>query len=302
MHINRTNIKKELLPGLNAILLKEYDIYDKEDEAIFKSFTTDRAWEEEVLWTGFGAAPTKVEGTAVTYDSAREGWAVKYQPETVALAFALTEEAIEDNLYDTLATRGTRSLARSMAHTKQVKAANVINRATTSGYNGGDGVVLLSTAHPLADGSTAANRPTNMVDISEAAIEDAWIAIANFTDDRGIPMATQPRKLVIPPNLVFTVTRLLDSEYQPDVTSNSVNAVKRNGVFPEGWTVNHRLTDTDAWYILTDAPDGFKKFQRKPLQSKMEADFQTGNMRYKVRERYVYGWSNWRAIYGSTGA
>ena len=225
--MNRTNIKKELLPGLNAILLKEYDIYDKEHEAIYKTFNTDRAWEEEVLWTGFGAAPTKVEGTAITYDSGREGWAYKYQPETVALAFALTEEAMEDNLYDTLATRGTRSLARSMAHTKQVKAANLLNRATTSGYTFGDGKVLLATDHPLADGGTWSNRPTNFVDISESAIEDAWIAIAGFTDDRGIPMATQPRKLVIPPNLVFTVTRLLDSEYQPDVTSNNVNAVKK---------------------------------------------------------------------------
>jgi len=303
MAVNRAQIVKELEPGLNAVFGEEYNRYEMEHTYIFDSpEKSNRAFEEEVLFTGFEGAPTKAEGASVTYDEARESYVSRYNMETIALAFALTEESLEDNLYESLSMRLSKSLARSMAHTKQVKAANVLNNGFTGGVTqGGDGVALFSTAHPLVDGSSASNKPATDVDLSEAALEDALIAISNFVDDRGIPIAVQARKLCLPPELIFIAQRILQSPYRVDTSNNDINAIYSLNMFPGGYGINHRLSDSDAWYIITDAPDGLKHFERVAMKTAMEGDFETGNVRYKARERYVFGWSDWRGAYASEG-
>lgn len=301
MAINRAQIAQELAPGLNAIFGQEYGRYEGEFKELFDLDTSKRAYEEEVLFPGFGAAVTKPEGGTVTYDSTGEAWVARYNHETVALAFSITEEAVEDNLYESLSKRLSKALARSMVHTKEVKAANVYNRAFNATYTGGDGVTLLNTAHPLKGGGTFANRPTTDVDLSETAIENALIDVWGFVDDRALPVACRARKLIIPRNTVFVAERLLRSPNRVNTADNDVNALYTMSVFPEGYVVNQRLTDTDAWFIRTDCPDGMKFFQRVPVQNKMEGDFETGNMRYKARERYSFGWSDPRALYGSSG-
>ena len=301
MVTNRVSILKQLEPNLNAVFGETYEGYENEAEMLFTKETSDRAYEEDVLFTGFGSAPDKEEGAAVTYDDATEMWVSRYMHTTVALAFALTEEAMEDNLYERLSVRLTKALARSMAHTKQVKGAAVYNRAFNSSYVGGDGLELCSTAHTLRSGGTLQNEPTNAVDLSETALEDALITVAGWTDDRGIPIAVQGRKLVIPRNLVFEAERLLKNPNQPHTAERNVNALYQTGMLPEGYAINHRFTDTDAWFILTDAPDGMKHFMRVPYKTAFEGDFETGNVRYKARERYSFGWSDWRGVFGSPG-
>lgn len=300
MPINRASNPKELEPGLNALFGVEYKRYENEHAEIFDTFTSDRAYEEDVLIPGFGAAPTKAEGASIAYDTTSEGWAAKYSHETVALAFAITEEAVEDNLYDKLATRYTKALARSMAHTKQVKAANILNNAFSGSFLGGDGVALASTAHPLKDGGTLGNRPSVDADLSDTAIENALIEIAGWTDDRGIPAALNGRKLIIPRQSIFIADRILGSELRSGTSDNDKNVLK--GIFPDGYVVNHRLTDPDAWYIKTDATDGLKHFVRAAIKTGMEGDFESGNLRYKSRERFCFGWSDPRALWATQGA
>lgn len=302
MAINRTNIAEHLEPGLNAIFGDEYGRYENEHAEIFDTETSQRAWEEELLWTGLGPAQVKAEGAAITYDTAQESWLARYQHETVALAFAITEEAVEDNLYDSVSQRLTKALARSMAHTKQVKAASILNNAFSSSYPGGDGKALLTTDHPTVGGGDFANEPSAATDLSETALEAMWIALAAYVDERGIPIAVQPRKLIIPPQLVFVAHRLLATELRVGTDLNDTNAIKNMGIFPDGYVVNHRLTDTDAWFVKTDVPDGLKHFIRRPLKTAMEGDFETGNMRYKADERYSFGWTNPRGLWGSPGA
>lgn len=299
--INRSQALKELEPGLNAIFGQEYDRYEMEHEYLFTEESSIRAFEEDVLYTGFGAAPVKPEGASVSFDEAQEGWVSRYSHETIALAFAITEEAMEDNLYDKLSVRLSKALARSMAHTKQVKAANVINNGYNSSFAGGDGVELYSTAHPLKDGGTATNKPATDVDLSETSLESGLIDISNYVDDRGIPINVMARKLCIPTQLQFVAERILASNLRVSTADNDLNAIKSMGMLPEGWGVNHRFTDPDAWILITDVPDGLKYFNRIPLETKMEGDFETGNVRYKARERYSFGWSDWRATYGSSG-
>ena len=300
---NRTNELKQLEPGLNAIFGDTYNGYEMEHAELFQSETSDRAYEEDVLMTGFAGAPDKEEGEAVTYDSATEGWLARYNHVTVALAFAMTEEAMEDNLYERMSVRLTRSLATAMAHTKQVKGANIFNQGfNTDGlHNGGDGVPLFSASHPLINGNTFSN--TAAVDLSEDALEDAFIAIEGWTNDRGIPMAFQARKLAIPRNLVFVANRLINPRAveRPGTAERDINAIVALGMLPEGYCVNHRFTDPDAWFLLTDCPDGLKHFTRVGVQTGFEGDFETGNVRYKSRERYSFGWSNPRGAYGSSG-
>ena len=298
----RTKIIKELEPGLNAIFGDEMENYDKEHLVLFESESSDRSFEEEVLWTGLGGAIVKAEGAGVTYDDGQESWVARYNHETIALAFAITEEAMEDNLYESSSKRLTKSLARAMAHTKQTKGANVFNNAFSSSYTGGDAVALLSSAHPLINNNTVSNIPTTAVDLSETALENAYIDIQNFTNDRNIPEAYQIKSLHIPVQLVFVAERLLMTPGRVGTADNDVNALYSMKTFGSGYHVNHRFTDTDAWFIRTDCPNGLKMFDRVPLSTKMEGDFETGNMRYKARERYSFGWSNWRALYGSAGA
>jgi hypothetical protein len=288
MAISRSQLVKELEPGLNALFGMEYDRYEGEHAEIFDTETSDRAFEEEVMLVGFGNAPTKSEGSGVEFDNANEAYTARYSHETVALAFALTEEAIEDNLYDRLGARYTKALARSMAHTKQVKAASVLNNAFNSSFTGGDGVELCSTAHPLAGGGTL--------------LENALIDISTFVDERNMIIALRGTKMIIPPQLQFIADRLLESTLRPGSSDNDVNATKNMGMVPEGYTVNHFLTDPDAFFIKTDAPNGFKHFERSPMRTNMEADFDTGNMRFKARERYCFGFSDPRAVFGSPGA
>lgn len=302
MAINRTNIAEHLEPGLNAIFGDEYGRYENEHAEIFDTESSQRAWEEELLWTGLGPAQVKPEGAAVTYDSAQESWLARYQHETVALAFAITEEAIEDNLYDSVSTRLTKALARSMAHTKQVKAAAILNNAFSTAFPGGDGKPLLTTDHPTVDGGTFANEPTAATDLSETSLESMWTELAAYVDERGIPIAVQPRKLIIPPQLAFVAHRLLATELRVGTDLNDVNAVRNMGIFPDGYCVNHRLTDPDAWFVKTDVPDGLKHFTRRAMTNGMEGDFETGNMRYKASERYSFGWTNPRGLWGSPGA
>jgi len=303
MAISRAQLLKELLPGLNALFGLEYAKYGEEHKEIFESETSDRSFEEETKLSGFSAAPVKNEGSAIEYDNAQESWTARYTHETIAMGFSVTEEAIEDNLYDSLSSRYTKALARAMAYTKQVKAASVLNNAFTgSGVTYGDGQVLCSTAHPLVSGGTNSNTPSTAADLNETSLEAAVIQIAGWTDERGLLIAAKPRKLVVPPNLMFVATRLLDTEGRVGTADNDINALRNNGSIPEGYTVNHYLTDTDAWFLMTDVPNGLKHFVRTPMQTSMDADFDTGNSRYKARERYSFGVSDPLGIFGSQGA
>ena len=302
MAISRAQLAKELEPGLNALFGMEYARYENQHAEIFETESSDRAFEEEVLIVGFGNAAVKEEGQGVEFDSASEGFTSRYTHETVALAFALTEEAVEDNLYDRLGARYTKALARSMAHTKQVKAANVLNNAFNASFAGGDGVSLINTAHPLAFGGTLANRATTMSDLNETSLENALISISTFVDDRNMITALKGTKLIIPPQLQFVADRLLETPGRVSTADNDINAIRNMGLLPEGYAVNHFLTDNDAFFVLTDCPDGFKHFERTPITTSMEGDFDTGNVRYKARERYSFGFSNPRCVFGSQGA
>jgi Mu-like prophage major head subunit gpT len=302
MAISRAQLLKELLPGLNALFGMEYKRYGEEHKEIYETETSERSFEEETKLSGFSAAPVKAEGNAISYDNAQEAWTARYQHETIALGFSITEEAVEDNLYDSLSSRYTKALARAMAYTKQVKGAAVLNNAFSASYTGGDGKTLCATDHPLVSGGTNANRPSTDVDLNETSLEAAVIAIAAWTDERGLLIAARPRKLVIPPNLMFVAKRLLDTELRVGTTNNDINALKAMGSISEGFTVNHFLTDTNAWFLTTDVPNGLKHFVRVPLQNGMDGDFDTGNVRYKARERYSFGWSDPLGIYGTQGA
>ena len=302
MAISRAQLAKELEPGLNALFGMEYDRYENEHAEIFDTESSDRAFEEEVLIVGFGNASVKEEGQGVQFDSASEGFTARYTHETIALAFSLTEEAVEDNLYDRLGARYTKALARSMAHTKQVKAANVLNNAFSASFTGGDGVSLINTAHPLSNGGTIANRATTMADLNETSLENALINISTFVDDRNMILALRGTKLIVPPQLQFVADRLLETPGRVGTADNDINAIKNMGLLPQGYSVNHFLTDTDAFFLMTDCPDGFKHFERTPITTSMEGDFDTGNVRYKARERYSFGFSNPRCVFGSQGA
>jgi hypothetical protein len=301
MAISRAQLLKELLPGLNALFGLEYKKYGEEHKEIFENETSERSFEEETKLSGFSAAPVKNEGSAIQYDNAQEAWTARYVHETIAMGFALTEEAIEDNLYDSLSTRYTKALARAMAYTKQVKAAAILNQAFGS-VTYGDGQVLCSTAHPLVSGGTNSNRPTVAADLNETSLEAAVIQIAAWEDERSLLIAAKPRKLVIPPALQFVAERLMKTELRVATADNDINALKTMGSIPEGYTVNHYLTDTNAWFLLTDVPNGLKHFVRTPMQTGMDADFDTGNSRYKARERYSFGVSDPLGIFGSPGA
>jgi len=302
MAISRAQLLKELLPGLNALFGLEYARYGEEHKEIYETETSERSFEEETKLSGFSAAPVKNEGSAIAYDNAQEAWTARYQHETIALGFSLTEEAIEDNLYDSLSGRYTKGLARAMAYTKQVKAANVLNNGFNSNYVGGDGVQLFSTSHPLVSGGTNSNTPSTQADLNETSLENAVIQIAGWTDERGLLIAAKPKKLVVPPSLQFVATRLLETELRTATTNNDINAIKNNGSIPEGYTVNHFLTDTNAWFLTTDVPNGMKHFVRTPMSTGMDGDFDTGNVRYTARERYSFGWSDPLGIFGSQGA
>ena len=302
MAISRSQLVKELEPGLNALFGLEYNRYDNEHAEIFTTETSDRAFEEEVMLSGFAGAAIKQEGAGVTFDQATEAYTSRYTHQTIALAFAITEEAIEDNLYDRLASRYTRALARSMSTTKQTIAANVLNNAFDSNVIGGDGVELCSTAHPLANGGTFSNELATPADLSETSLEQALIDIAAFVDERGLKIALQGRKLIIPKELQFTAERILKSPLRVGTADNDINAILNMGMIPEGYRVNHYLTDTDAFFIMTDAPNGLKQFVRSPIKTAIEGDFDTGNVRFKARERYSFGWSDPRGIFGTPGA
>jgi len=303
MAISRAQLLKELLPGLNALFGLEYQKYGDEAAEIFETESSDRSFEEETKLSGFGAAPVKGEGSAIDYDNAQEAWTARYTHETIAMGFSLTEEAIEDNLYDSLSSRYTKALARAMAYTKQVKGASILNNAFTgSGVTYGDGKVLCATDHPLVSGGTNSNRPTTGADLNETSLEAAVIQIAGWTDERGLLIAAKPTKLVIPPALQFVATRLLDTELRVATADNDINAIRNNSSIPEGYTVNHYLTDNQAWFLMTDVPNGLKHFVRTPMQTSMDADFDTGNSRYKARERYSFGVSDPLGIFGSPGA
>ena len=304
MAISRAQLLKELLPGLNALFGMEYAKYGDEHAEIYETESSERSFEEETKLSGFSAAPVKNEGAAIEYDNAQEAWTARYTHETVAMGFSITEEAIEDNLYDSLSARYTKALARAMAYTKQVKAAAILNQAFTGSGNPtyGDGKVLCATDHPLVSGGSNSNRPAVAADLNETSLEAAVIQIAGWTDERGLLIAAQPRKLVIPPNLQFVATRLLQTEGRVGTADNDINAIRNNGSIPEGYTVNHYLTDTDAWFLMTDVPNGLKHFERTPLSTSMDADFDTGNSRYKARERYSFGVSDPLGIFGSPGA
>ena len=302
MAISRAQLLKELLPGLNALFGMEYARYGEEHKEIYETETSERSFEEETKLSGFSAAPVKNEGSAIQYDNAQEAWTARYNHETIAMGFSITEEAVEDNLYDSLSSRYTKSLARAMAYTKQVKAAFVLNNAFTTTVTYGDGVSLGNTAHPLISGGTNSNRPTTAADLNETSLENAVIQIAGWTDERGLLIAAKPKKLVVPPNLMFVATRLLETELRVGTTDNDINALKNNGSIPEGYCVNHYLTDTNAWFLLSDVPNGLKHFVRTPLSNSMDGDFDTGNVRYKARERYSFGVSDPLGIFGSPGS
>ena len=302
MAINRAQLVKELVPGLHALFGLEYERYNNEHEDIFDTETSERAFEEEVMLSGFGEAPTKGEGAAVIYDTAQESFSSRYTHETVALAFALTEEAIEDNLYDTLSSRYTRALARSMQTTKQVKAANVLNNAFSSSFVGGDGKELCATDHPTVANVDLKNELTVASDLNETSLEQALIDISDFRDERNLKVNAQAKKLIIPPALQFVADRLMDSPGRVGTSDNDINAIRNMGMISDGYVVNHYLTDTDAFFIKTDVPNGLKHFVRTPVSTSMEGDFETGNVRYKARERYSFGFSDWRGIFGSPGA
>ena len=301
MAISRAQALKELLPGLNALFGLEYKKYDNEHEAIYETESSERSFEEEVKLSGFGQAPVKAEGSAISYDNAQESFTARYNHETVSMGFAITEEAMEDNLYDSLSSRYTKALARAMAYTKQVKAASLLNTGFDT-FNSGDGVTLFSTAHPTVSGSTNANRPSTDADLNETSLEQAVIDIAAYVDERGLLIAARPKKLIIPAALMFVATRLLQTEGRVGTADNDLNALRTNGSIPEGYGVNHYLTDTDAWFLTTDIPNGMKHFVRTAMATGMDGDFDTGNVRYKARERYSFGVSDPLGIYGSQGA
>lgn len=301
MAISRAQLLKELLPGLNALFGMEYAKYGEEHAEIFETETSDRSFEEETKLSGFSAAPVKNEGSAIEYDNAQEAWTARYTHETIAMGFSITEEAIEDNLYDSLSSRYTKALARAMAYTKQVKAASILNNAF-SGATYGDGKALCATDHPLVSGGVNSNTPAVAADLNETSLEAAVIQIAGWTDERGLLIAAKPRKLIVPPSLQFVATRLLETEGRVATADNDLNALRNNGSIPEGYAVNHYLTDTNAWFLLTDVPNGLKHFVRTPMQTSMDADFDTGNSRYKARERYSFGVSDPLGIFGSAGA
>ena len=302
MAISRAQLLKELLPGLNALFGLQYATYDQEHKEIYETETSERSFEEETKLSGFSAAPVKNEGSAISYDNAQEAWTARYNHETIALGFSLTEEAIEDNLYDSLSARYTKALARAMAYTKQVKAAAVLNNGFSSSYLGGDGVALFSASHPLITGGVNSNIPTTPADLNETSLESAVIQISLWTDERGLLIAAKPKKLVVPSSLQFVATRLLETELRVGTADNDINAIKNNGSISEGYTVNHFLTDTNAWFLTTDVPNGMKHFVRSPLSNSMDGDFDTGNVRYKSRERYSFGWSDPLGMFGSAGA
>jgi len=302
MAISRAQLAKELEPGLNALFGLEYARYDNEAGEIYDTESSERAFEEEVMLSGFGAAPVKSEGTAVSFDDAQEAYTARYTHETIALAFSITEEAIEDNLYDRLASRYTKALARSMANTKQVKGAATLNNAFDSTYTGGDGKELCATDHPLVNGNDLRNEPSTAADLNETSLENGLIDIAAFVDERGLKVSVRGMKMIVPPALQFVADRLLESTLRPGMADNDVNATRNMGMLPQGYVVNHYLTDTDAWFIKTDAPRGFLHFERMPMSTKMEGDFDTGNVRFKARERYSFGYSDPRTVFGSPGA
>jgi hypothetical protein len=302
MAISRSQLLKELLPGLNALFGMEYNRYGEEHKEIYEVESSERSFEEETKLSGFAPAPVKTEGSAIQYDNAQEAWVARYTHETIAMGFALTEEAVEDNLYDSLSARYTKALARAMAYTKQVKGASVLNNGFSSSYLGGDNVALFSASHPLVSGGTNSNRPGTMVDLNETSLEAAVIQIAAWTDERGMLIAAKPRKLIIPPSLMFVAKRLLETELRVGTTDNDINALKAMGSIPEGHTVNHFLTDNNAWFLMTDVPNGLKHFVRTPMSTGMDGDFDTGNVRYKARERYSFGWSDPLGIWGSSGS
>jgi hypothetical protein len=302
MAISRAQLLKELLPGLNALFGMEYKRYGEEHKEIYETETSERSFEEETKLSGFNAAPVKNEGSAIRYDNGQEAWTARYNHETIAMGFSLTEEAMEDNLYDSLSQRYTKALARAMAYTKQVKAAAILNNGFSGGPTYGDGQVLFSTAHPLVSGGTNSNTFTVQADLNETSLEAAVIQIAGWTDERGLLIAAKPRKLIVPPALMFVATRLLETELRVGTNDNDINAIKNNGAIPEGYTVNHYLTDTNAWFLTTDVPNGLKHFVRTPLSQSMDADFDTGNSRYKARERYSFGVSDPLGAFASQGA
>jgi len=301
MAISRAQLLKELLPGLNALFGMEYDGYENEHAEIYETETSERSFEEEVKLSGFGSAPVKAEGSAIAYDNAQEAFTARYTHETVAMGFSITEEAMEDNLYDSLSARYTKALARAMAYTKQVKAASLLNTGFST-FQSGDGVTLFSASHPTVAGGTNSNRPAVASDLNETSLEQAVIDIAGYTDERGLLIAARPRKLIVPPALMFTATRILQTELRVGTADNDTNALRSNGSIPEGYRVNHYLTDNDAWFLTTDIPNGMKHFVRTPLATSMDGDFDTGNVRYKARERYSFGVSDPLGIYGSPGA
>ena len=302
MAISRAQLLKELLPGLNALFGLEYARYGEEHKEIYETETSERSFEEETKLSGFSAAPVKNEGSAIAYDNAQEAFTARYNHETIALGFSLTEEAIEDNLYDSLSARYTQGLARAMAYTKQVKAAAVLNNGFSSSFPGGDGVALFSTAHPLVSGGTNSNTPATPSDLNETSLENAVIQIAAWTDERDLLIASKPRKLIVPSALQFVATRLLETSLRVGTNDNDINALKNNGSIPEGYTINHYLTDTNAWFLTTDVPNGMKHFIRTPLSNSMDGDFDTGNVRYKSRERYSFGFSDPLGMFASPGA
>lgn len=302
MAISRAQLLKELLPGLNALFGQEYKQYGEEHKEIYEQESSERSFEEETKLSGFSAAPVKAEGAAIAYDNAQEAWSARYNHETIALGFSITEEAVEDNLYDSLSKRYTKALARAMAYTKQVKAASVLNNAFSGGPTGGDGKVLCATDHPLVAGGSQSNTFATQSDLNETSLEAAIIQIAAWTDERGLLIAAKPRKLIIPPGLMFVAKRLLSTELRVGTSDNDINALKAMGSIPEGYKVNHFLTDPNGWFLMTDIPNGLKHFVRVPLANSMDGDFDTGNVRYKSRERYSFGWSDPMGIFGTSGS
>ena len=302
MAISRAQLLKELLPGLNALFGLEYKRYGEEHKEIYETETSERSFEEETKLSGFSAAPVKNEGQAIQYDNAQEAWTARYNHETIAMGFSITEEAMEDNLYDSLSSRYTKALARGMAYTKQVKAASILNNGFNASFTFGDGKSLFATDHPLTGGGTNSNRPSTAADLNETSLEAAVIQIAGWTDERGLLIAAKPRKLIVPPALMFVATRLLETSLRVATADNDINALKNNGSIPEGYAVNHFLTDTNAWFLKTDVPNGMKHFVRVALSTSMDADFDTGNQRYKARERYSFGVSDPLGVFGSPGS
>lgn len=302
MAISRAQMLKELIPGLNALFGLEYKKYAEEHTAIYETESSDRSFEEETKLAGFGAAPVKAEGAAMAYDNAQEAYTSRYVHETIVLGFAITEEAMEDNLYASLGARYTKALARAMAHTKQVKAASILNNGFSGSFPGGDGVALFATNHPLVGGGTNANRPTTGADLNETSLENAVIGIEGWTDERGLLIAARPVKMIVPPQLQFVAKRLLDTPGRVGTADNDINALKDMGAIPQGYTVNHYLTDPNAWFLKTDVPNGLKHFRRVAMKTGTDGDFDTGNMRYKARERYSFGFSDPLGMWASPGA